>query len=162
MAAAGFDQWDLGGTQRTILGGIGLSYGTVAAKERCPKFHRLLRAVNQYSYADEYASTLIYCCRHFMYGTASGKDIVDNENSFPGADGEASPKSPSVTLFFGEYATYPELSRHLKGEDNTPGSWSSDYLDLLFLEVGRNLVTELLSVVGVLQNPELLPIDWRM
>jgi hypothetical protein len=97
-----------------------------------------------------------------MYGFAGGKDIIDDKNSLPGADGEASPKSPLVALFFGKYAAYPKLSCYLKSKDNAPGSGTSDYLDLLVLEVSRNQTTELFGVVGILQNLELLPVDGRM
>jgi len=66
----------------------------------------LLGAVNQYSDADYYSALIGYCCHNLSNGIAGGKDIIDDENSLPGVNVKASPKSSLLSaLFFSEYAT---------------------------------------------------------
>ncbi|GAI21556.1 unnamed protein product [marine sediment metagenome] len=53
----------------------------MATKKGDAKFYPLLRAVNQYSYADYYASLLGYCCHNFAYRATRGKDVINDEGS---------------------------------------------------------------------------------
>ena len=89
-------------------------------------------------------------------------DIVDEANLLAGVNGTAPPEGAFLPLFVGKYAAHAELFCHLKSEDNTPGGRSGYYLDLLFPEVVRDYAAELLGIVGILQNPELLPVDRRV
>jgi len=106
LTATRFNQGNLGGTQWAILRRVGLGYGTVATKEGDTEFHLLLRAVNQYAYADYYTPLVGYRCHHFADGVAGSEDIINNKNSFTWVNAEASPKSPFCSAYlFGKYAT---------------------------------------------------------
>jgi len=96
----------LGGAQGAILRRVGLGYGTVATKEGDTEFYVLLRAVNQYAYADYYTPLLDYCCHNLTDGAAGSEDIINNKNSLTRVNAKASLKSPLCSdRLFGKYAT---------------------------------------------------------
>jgi hypothetical protein len=106
LTATRFDQGDLGGAQRAILWWVGYGYGTVATKEGDTEFRLLLRAVNQYAYADYYTPLLGYCCHNFTDGVAGSEDIINNKNALTWVNAKTSPKSPFCSVYlFGKYAT---------------------------------------------------------
>jgi len=105
LTATRFNQGNLGGAQGAILRRVGLGYGTVATKEGDTEFHFLLRAVNQYAYADYYTPLLGYRCHHFADGAAGSEDIINNKDSLTRVNAEASLKSPFCSAcLFGKYA----------------------------------------------------------
>jgi len=105
LAATRFNQGNVGGAQGAILRWVGWGYGTVTTKERKTELHLLLRAGNQYAYADYYTPLFGYCRHHFADGAAGGEYVINNKNSFTRVNAEASPKSPFCSAcFFGKYA----------------------------------------------------------
>jgi hypothetical protein len=142
---------------------VGYSFCPVAAKNGDAKFYFLLGAVNQYPYADYYATLPGHCCHNLAYGVAGGEDIVNNKGSLDGVDSEAPPKSPFLSSFLlSKYASYPQLSGYFKSQDNTTSGWSGYNLNFLLPEVVGNHLAELLGIVWELQDFKLLPVDRGM
>jgi len=77
----------------------------MTTKQGGSKVKLLLGAVNQYPYTDYYTALLGYCRHNLTNGVTCSQDVIDDENSFTGADAETSLKSPFCGAFlFGKNA----------------------------------------------------------
>jgi hypothetical protein len=120
----------------------------------------LFGSVNQHANPDNNATKLFDGFHYFGDRATSGQNIVNNQDAVTGIDGEATPKNPCLPLFLSEYSLYAQLSGDFKSQDNAAGSWAGNYLNFVFLEMFGNEPAEFFSVMWVLQNTELFPIDW--
>jgi len=133
-----------------------------ASKEGHTKIYPFLTAVNKHSNTHDNPAKSSYSAHRLPNRAACGQDVVNDKDMFTRGNIEVPAEDPYFSFSLSEDAPYSQLTSSFEGQDNASGSWSSNHLYFLIFEVLDDKAAQFLSMVGILQDAKLLPINRRM